>query len=59
MKDWIQDHYPENDMTYNKLRWVVKKAWEVVPQERLRELILRIPERCQTVIDANSKYIPY
>lgn len=46
-------------MSYNRLRAVVKDAWEKVGRFELEELINSIKDRCQAVIDANSLFTKY
>jgi transposase len=57
MKDWIEKTYPEDDITYDKLREVVREAWDTVGgAEELQKLIRTMPERCQAVIDAHGNH---
>jgi hypothetical protein len=58
MKNYLQDHFPEN-MTYDKLRMAVKKAWEKVGRFEFEALINIMPVRCQAVIDANGMFTKY
>jgi hypothetical protein len=47
-------------MTYDKLRKVVREAWDAVGgAEELQRLIRTMPERCQAVIDADGNHIPF
>lgn len=57
MKDWIEEHYSQEDMSYDQLRRVVKEAWDAVSEDYLEELILTMPDRCRLVIEANGGYI--
>jgi transposase len=59
MKDWLQENYPQETMSYDMLRRIVKEAWEAVPDLYLRELIISMPERCQAVIAANGMHTKY
>ena len=57
MKDLIEKNYPQDDMTYPK---VVREAWEAVGgAEELQKLVRKMRERCQAVIDADGKPIPF
>jgi hypothetical protein len=58
MKDWLESTYSwENKQhSYNKLRRMVKEAWEAVPKWELVELLKTMPQRCQDVIDAKGGY---
>ena len=57
MKDWIQKQSPgENQPGTDILRRQVQEAWDAVPEDLLRDLIKSMPERCQTVIDAEGGY---
>jgi hypothetical protein len=58
MKNYLQDHFPEN-MSYDRLRIAVKEAWENVGQFEFKELIESMPARCQAVIDANGLFTKY
>ena len=60
MKDWIQEHYPnDNELSYNLLREVVRAAWDAVPETFLKDLIESMPARCQAVIDACGGHTKY
>ena len=59
MKDYIAQHYPQNDMSYDKLREVVQEAWDAISEETLAELIATMKHRCQAVIDANGMHTPW
>lgn len=56
MKDWIQEHYDDQDnkLFYNTLRKAVREAEDAVPSYKLDELINSMKERCQT--DAQGKH---
>jgi DNA-binding Lrp family transcriptional regulator len=58
IKDYIMNNYREN-LTYDELRAAVQDAWEHVTQEYLDELIDKMGDRCQAVIDADGKYVPF
>jgi len=58
MKDYLQDNFPQN-MTYDRLRTVVRKAWSSVGQHEYRDLIESMRERCQAVIEANGLFTKY
>lgn len=60
MKDWIQKYYPDDkQLSYDKLRQVIRATWDAVPQEFLDKLIDSIPARCQAVIDAIGGHTPF
>jgi hypothetical protein len=44
---------------YDELRDVVVATRESISDNALQELIDRMPERCQAVIDANGMHIPF
>lgn len=58
MKDWIAKYYPEK-MREDELRNAVKAAWEAVPIEELEELVGTMTARCEAVIKAEGRHIPY
>jgi transposase len=51
MKDYIQKHFREK-LGYPALRLAVKEAWEAIEPLYLAELLSKMRERCQAVIDA-------
>jgi hypothetical protein len=59
MKDYIERHYPEYHSSYDKLRRVVKEAWEAVGADEPLALVREMPARCQAVIDAQGGYTKY
>jgi hypothetical protein len=60
MKDWIQDHYEEEELcTNDAIRTAVWEAWDAVPEQILEDLIAEMPARCQAVIDANGMHTRY
>jgi len=58
MKNYLQDNFPEH-MSYDRLRKVVKEAWNSVGEHEFRELVESTPARCQAVIDANGLFTKY
>jgi hypothetical protein len=56
MKDWIQDRYDDTLTSYDGLRKAIKEAWEAVPAEYLTDLIEKMRERCQAVMDAKGEH---
>lgn len=59
MKDYIQEHYPKVHSSYKRLRQAVQEAWESITNERIRELVRSMKDRCQAVIDADGWYTKY
>jgi hypothetical protein len=59
MKDYIERHYPEYHSSHDKLRRVVKEAWEAVGADELLALVREMPARCEAVIDAQGGYTKY
>ena len=60
MKDWIQDNYGHIPKpSYDQLRCFVKEAWDMIPEEKLLDLLKEMPQRCQAVLDADGKYTKY
>jgi len=60
MKDWIEDKYGlEENPGYDALRRYVKEAWDAVPDDYFRDLLVQMPQRCQAVIDAEGKHTKY
>jgi len=59
MKDYIKRHYPEYHCSHDKLRRVVKEAWEAVGADKLLALMREMPARCEAVIDVQGGYIKY
>jgi len=53
MNDWLDLHYPDKKATYDQLRR------HVIGEEVLEDLIKKMHDRCQAVIDANGEHIPY
>lgn len=58
MKNTLQEKYPEK-MTYDQLRTAVKEIWDAIPDDRVRELIRTMRQRCEAVIEANGLYTKY
>jgi len=58
MEDYIAQSTTAQ-MNYDELRDVVTAAWQPISDNTLQELIDRMPQRSQAVIDANSMHIPY
>jgi len=46
MKDYIERHYPEYHTSHDKLRRVVKEAWEAVGADELLALVRGMPAGC-------------
>jgi hypothetical protein len=59
MKNYLQDKFPQEVMSYDMLRDAVKEAWENVGQFEFEALIQSMPARCQAVIDANGLFTKY
>ncbi len=59
MKDWIQDRYREERLSYDWLQQVVKEAWEALGQNQLNELKGSMNDRFQAVIDAKRMHTKY
>jgi hypothetical protein len=59
MKDWIQDNYLDDKLSYKMLRQAVIKAWEAVGEREFKNLLASITERYQAVIAANGLYIKF
>lgn len=59
MKDWIQARYPKQENSYDKLRKIVRDAWDAITEEDLLELIREMPARMQAVIDAEGYHTKY
>ncbi|KAL1961378.1 hypothetical protein VTO42DRAFT_106 [Malbranchea cinnamomea] len=59
MKDWIQGHYPQENLTYDQLRDAVQKAWDSVSQNDVQQLVSQMQERCQAVLDAHGQYTKF
>ena len=43
MKDYIERHYPEYHTSHNKLRRVVREAWEAVGADEPLALVREMP----------------
>jgi hypothetical protein len=56
MKDWIQRQYGHLDTIslYNRLCAIIIKAWEAIPNERVRELIESMPIQCQPLMSMEA-----
>ena len=52
-------HYPEYHSSHDKLRRVVKEAWEAVGANEVFGLVREMPARCQAVTDAQGGYTKY
>jgi transposase len=47
MKDWIGERINEDyQLSYDRLREVVRAAWDAVPEDFLNDLIESMPARC-------------
>lgn len=57
MKDYIEAKYGVDlDISYDKLREMVKEAWDSISHERVCELLQTMRQRCQDIIDADGGY---
>ena len=57
VQDRIHEHYPQENISYNKLREVVKEAYSAVRgEETLHYLLSMWRDRCPAVIDANGMH---
>jgi hypothetical protein len=56
MKDWIQDCYDDTLTSYDGLRKAIEEAWEAVPAEYFMELLKKMREHCQAVINAKGEH---
>jgi hypothetical protein len=59
MMDYIERHYPDHHSSHDRLRQVVKEAWEAVGVDDLLALVREMPARCEAVIDAQGGYTKY
>jgi hypothetical protein len=48
MKDFIERYYPEEHSSYDKLKRVVREAWEAVGADELLALVREMPARCKS-----------
>jgi transposase len=58
MKDWIYKNYP-GKLSYDQLRVAVKGVWEAISSEELADLVGKMRDHYQAVIDAEGGHIPY
>jgi hypothetical protein len=56
MKDWINVHYPQEQMSYDELRKVVQEAWDAIPEEWLIFQVRTMHERCEDIIKVNGMH---
>lgn len=54
MKDWKDEQYPKDDISYDLLRKSIREAWVAISIEFLEELVATMHERCLSVIAANG-----
>jgi hypothetical protein len=54
MKDYLENHYPEEDCSYDQLRAHVKEAWDSISSDQLLDLLKTMPQRCEDVIAAEG-----
>ena len=60
MKDWIQEHFPDDyQLSYDSLREVVRASWDAVPEDFLSGLMNSMQARCQAVIEAEGGHTKY
>jgi hypothetical protein len=59
MMDYIERHYPDYHSSHDRLRQVVKEAWEAVGADELLALVREMPARCEAVIDTQGGYTKY
>jgi transposase len=59
MKDWIQDNYLDDKLSYKVLRQAVIEAWEAVGEREFKDLLASMTERCQAVIAANGLHTKF
>lgn len=55
MKAWIERQYPVRP-TGKNLQEAAKLAWEAVPSDMLKRLVMSMPRRIKAVIEANGGY---
>ena len=51
MKDYIERVYGDEKLSPDRLREVIREAWDSITVEQLQELIDFMQQRCQDVID--------
>jgi hypothetical protein len=54
MKNYLENHYPEEDYSYDQLRAHVKKAWDSITSDQLLDLLKTISQRYKDVIAAEG-----
>jgi hypothetical protein len=59
MKDYIQWKYGDQVFSYNRLREIVREAWDSITEEQLLSLVKSMKERCQAVINAQGGHTKY
>ena len=59
MEDCIERHYPVYHSSGDKLRRIVKEAWEAAGDDELLSLVREIPARYEAVIAAQGGYTKY
>jgi transposase len=59
IKDIIKERDPKIHRLYLKLKAAIIKAWNLIIDEEIRDLIRTMHNRCQAVIDADGWHIKY
>jgi transposase len=60
MKSFFQEKYGYlESISSDRLRDIIREAWDQITVEQLRYLIHSMPERCRAVIAANGMYTKY
>lgn len=60
MKDYLEDRYgDEKKASYDEMRVWVIEAWDMLPEDFLREQLNDMLKRIQAVIKVNRMYIKY
>lgn len=55
MKEWIESHYDIQSLTLEELRAAIWAAWEAIPSDFLKRLMMDMPRRLQQVIDRDGE----
>jgi len=59
MKDWIAKHYPDYTGNAKKNKQIIEESWAAISEVKLRSLLESMPLRCEAVIAAGGRHIPW
>jgi transposase len=59
MKDYIDKKCPTIHSSYQRVRQAVIEAWNSIPDKEVKDLIRKMKDRCEAVIEAGGWHTKY